>query len=253
MRTMTSQTIEITMPDGVAEAYLSAPDGGRHPAVLCYVDGIGLRPRIEEMADRIAGWGYVVLAPNVFYRLGRAADLRPTADLSVPANREAFFASAGSRIAGHTTQQATADLDAYLDLLLSRPEVAPGAVGVTGYCMGGRLSLLAAAARPDVVAAAGAFHAGGLVTDAADGPHRRIGTARAEVFAAHAAHDPSNPPEAIAAFEQAMSDAGLTYTSEVFAGAPHGFTMSDTSAYDEQAAERHFRELRSLLDRTLRG
>src|SRR6266508_7043898 len=63
------QTIEIDAPAGRAEAYLTGAAGT--PGVLFHIDVIGLRPRIEEMADRIAGWGYTVLAPNAFYRLGR--------------------------------------------------------------------------------------------------------------------------------------------------------------------------------------
>ena len=58
------RTLEIGTPDGPAEAYLARPDDDGHPGVLLYVDAIGLRPRIEEMADRIASWGYVVLAPE---------------------------------------------------------------------------------------------------------------------------------------------------------------------------------------------
>ncbi len=52
--------------------------------MLFYVDAIGLRPRTEAMADRIASWGYVVLVPHVFYRDGSAADLAPKADLRQP-------------------------------------------------------------------------------------------------------------------------------------------------------------------------
>ena len=54
------------------------------PGVLFYIDAIGLRPQIEKMADRIASWGYVVLAPNVFYRDGSAAELAPKEDLREP-------------------------------------------------------------------------------------------------------------------------------------------------------------------------
>ena len=74
-------TIEIPMPGGgVAEAYVARPQaesGSEHPGVLFYMDAIGLRPRIAEMAQRIADWGYIVLAPNVFYRDGSADDLAP--------------------------------------------------------------------------------------------------------------------------------------------------------------------------------
>ena len=48
------RTLEIGTPDGPAEAYLARPDDDDHPGVLFFVDAIGLRPRIEEMADRIA-------------------------------------------------------------------------------------------------------------------------------------------------------------------------------------------------------
>src|SRR5262245_19753085 len=69
---MPGETIDIDTPDGVADAYLARPDDGRHPGVLLVIDAYGLRPQIERMAERIAERGYVVLAPNVFYRAGRA-------------------------------------------------------------------------------------------------------------------------------------------------------------------------------------
>jgi carboxymethylenebutenolidase len=244
---VTGETIEIITEDGVAEAYVSRPDGEGHPPVLFYIDAFGLRPRIEEMADRIAGWGYVVLAPNVFYRDGAAADVAPTVDLRDPENREAYVGAAMARVRAHTPDQAAVDRDAYLDALLALPGVR-GPVGVTGYCMGGRLAVRAAAGRPDDVAAIGLFHAGGLVTDADDSPHRLLGSARAEVLAGHADHDRSNPPEAIAAFDAALESAGLRYSTAVYPG----YTMADTSSYDEAATERHFTELEALFARALR-
>lgn len=249
---MSSETIEITTADGVAEAYVSRPGEGEHPGVLLHVDAIGLRPRIEEMADRVAGWGYVVLAPNIFYRFGRAAELRPDVDLSVAANRESFFARARPRIQALTATQSRADLAAYLATLLQLPGVRSGDVGVFGYCMGGRLALQAAADRPDLVAAAGAFHAGGLVTDAEDSVHRRVGSIRAEVLLGHAKDDGSNTAESIATLDAALADAGVRSTSAVY-DATHGYSMSDTAAYDEAATERHFTELEALLGRALRS
>ena len=80
------ETTEVQAADGAAEAYLAGKPGD--PGVLFYIDAIGLRPQIEDMADRIASWGYVVLAPNVFYRDGAAADLAPKKDLREPGARE---------------------------------------------------------------------------------------------------------------------------------------------------------------------
>jgi carboxymethylenebutenolidase len=251
MVAMSNQMIEITTADGVAEAYVTSPGDGEHPAVLFYIDAIGLRPRTKEMADRIAGWGYTVMAPNVFYRDGTAAELAPTEDLRVAGNREKFFEGAMKRVGAHTSDQAKLDLEAYVAALQGLPTAKAGDIGVTGYCMGGRLALRAASLRPDVIAAVGAFHAGGLATDADDSPHRSVGDARAELFFGHADQDRSNPAEAIATLEAALDEAGLTYTSEVFEGAAHGYTMSDTSTYDEAATERHFRELEALFARNL--
>ena len=89
---MQSSTVEIDTPDGVADAYLARPDDGRHPGVLFIMDAYGLRPTINEMVDRIAADGYVVLAPNVFYRAGRSPVL-PLPDLSDSEQRSSFFQS----------------------------------------------------------------------------------------------------------------------------------------------------------------
>ena len=53
------------------------------------------------------------------------------------------------------------------------------------------------------------------------------------------------------AFEQALEAVGARYRSEVYEGARHGYTMADSAAYDEAARDRHFGELRGLLQRTL--
>jgi carboxymethylenebutenolidase len=250
---MTSSTIHMTVPDGVAEAYVSRPDDQDHPGVLLHVDAIGLRPRIEEMADRIASWGYVVLVPHAFYREGSAAELAPKVDLTLPGAREEFFAGIMPLLAGHTPDRSDADLDAYVEALLGLPGVTGPRVGITGYCIGGRMAIRAAGLRPDVIAAAGAFHSAGLVTDAEDSPHHLVTKATGEILAGHADNDASNPPEAIVAFEMAMDGAGVRHISAIYPGAPHGFTMSDTSSYDEAAAERHFTELEALFARTLRA
>jgi carboxymethylenebutenolidase len=243
--------IEIQTQDGRAEAHVARPDDDEHPGVLFLMDAIGLRPRIEEMADRIAGWGYVVLAPNLFYRDGRAEDLAPKTDLRQPGNREEFFAGVMPRVQGLTADRVKPDLVAYFAALRELPGVAPGPFGVTGYCMGGRLALVAACAFPDQVAAAGDFHGGRLATDTPDSPHHGLPQARATFVFGHADNDASMPPEDIARLEAALDDAGVSYTSAVYEGAPHGYTMADTSMYDEGASERHFTELKVLLDDAL--
>jgi carboxymethylenebutenolidase len=241
-------TVDVTTPDGVADAYLARPDDDDpHPGVLLMMDAIGLRPRIEEMADRIAAEGYVVLAPNLFYRAGRAPVV-PPADLTNPDNRAEFMQAIRPLAEQLTPEAAARDGGAYLDYLA---EVAPGPVAITGYCMGVRVGWRVAAAYPDRVAALGGFHGGGLVTDAADSPHRSAGALTAELYFGHADEDQNMNPEQIAALDRALDDARARYRAEVYTGALHGYTMSDTAVYDQAACERHFGELFGLLERTL--
>lgn len=245
--------VTVAVPDGTAEAWVSRPgDRVPHPGVLLFMDAFGIRPQIEQMADRIAAWGYVVLAPNVFHRDGTIAGLAPTADLRAPEAREQAIAGAMVRVRGLTARLAERDIPAYVDALRSLPDVADGPIGVTGYCMGARLAVRAACLRPDDVAACGGFHGGGLANQDADSPHHGLPQARAEFYFGHADGDRSMTPEAIARLDAALDAAGLTHTTEVYPGAPHGYTMADTSSYQEAGAERHYLALRDLLDRTLR-
>jgi carboxymethylenebutenolidase len=245
---MSSETVDIKTADGIADAYLARPDDGeRHPGVLLLMDAFGLRPQIETMADRIAARGFAVLAPNLFYRAGRAPVLEH-ADLNDPEQRAALFEQIMPLMAELTPERIVSDARAYLDLL---EQVGTGPVAITGYCLGGRLGWRIAVAYPDRVAALGGFHAGGLVTDDPDSPHLSAGDIRAEIYLGHADNDQSMTAENIATLERALDDAAVTYRSELYQGAAHGYTMADSAVYDADAAERHFAELFALLDRTI--
>jgi len=241
--------IEIQAADGTAEAYLTG--GAGEPGVLFHVDAIGLRPQIEEMADRIASWGYVVLAPHVFYRDGSAEQLAPRGDLREEGAREAFFqGGVMGRVRALTPDRSAADAEAWLQAL--REHAGAGSVGVTGYCMGARLAVRTAGQFPGTVAAVGGFHGGGLVTDAADSPHLAIGESTAEFVFGHADHDRSMTVGQVAELGKALEAAGRPHLNEIYEGAQHGYSMADTSAYLAAAAERHFQNLEALLARTLR-
>ena len=242
------QTVEITTPDGAADAYLAGPDDGPHPGVLFMMDAYGLRPTIAKMVDRIAAGGYVVLAPNVLYRAGRPPVL-PLPDTNDPEQRASFFQSLRPLIEQLTPERVESDGAAYLEHL--EQASAPGRVGITGYCMGARLGWRIAAAHPGRVAALAGFHPGGLATEAPDSPHLSAGNVTAELYFGFADEDPSMTADQIETLEGALDEAGRSYRAEVYTGARHGYTMDDGAAYDEAARERHFRELRNLLERTL--
>ncbi|WP_405096770.1 dienelactone hydrolase family protein [Micromonospora sp. NBC_01412] len=246
-------TVDVPVGDGVADAILARPDGdGPFPAVLFFMDAFGLRPRLVEMAERIASRGHVVLVPNLFHGAGRA----PLFDLSRlddPEERARAFARIMPLVAELTPAVVAGDTAAYLDFLAARDDVAPGPVAVTGYCMGGTNALRAIEAHPDRIAAMASFHASWVVTDTPDSPHLGVGSVTGELYFAHADQDRSMTPEQIATLEAALDAAGVRHRSELYAGAAHGFTMADTAAYDERAAERHWVALFDLLDRTFRG
>ena len=245
---MNSSMIDVPTPDGVADCYLTRPaDAGEYPGVLFMIDAIGLRPRTKEMADRIAAEGYVVLAPNVFYRAGRAP-LWETPVTEDPEARSRFMATIGPLMSSLTPALAASDGGAYLDKL---GELTSGPVGVTGYCFGGWLGWTIAAAHPDRVAAFGGFHTGGIVRDQPDSAHLQASRVQAEVYWGHADQDRNMTAEQIATLDRAMDDAGVRHTTELYEGAAHGYTMSDMGAYHEAAAERHFAALFALLARAL--
>ena len=247
--------IEIQAPAGRAEAIVARPSAGNgpFPGVIFYMDAFGLRPRIQEMAQRIADWGYVVLAPNVFYREGTVAELAPGGDMSTQEGREAAGKAAFPRVGRLTPDKALPDIDAWVSALAALDDVAPGPIGTTGYCMGARLAVRTATSHPEVVAACGGFHGGGLATEDPDSPHLGLGNARARFVFGHADHDRSMAPDAVARLGEALHAAGLQASNEIYAGAPHGYSMADTSAFHPEATERHFQELRALLDGTLKA
>ncbi|MFI1422247.1 dienelactone hydrolase family protein [Streptomyces sp. NPDC020731] len=250
MTAVQGTTVGIPTGDGTADAYLTHPvDGGPRPGVLLYMDAFGVRPRLRTMADRLAEAGYTVLVPNVLYRSGPA----PVAELPEfidDASRGRLLRRLMPVVRQLTPERAACDAGAYLRWLAECPAAADGPVAVTGYCMGAALSLRTAGTYPDRVAAAAGFHGGRLATDAPDSPHLMAGRITAEVYFGHADQDHSLPEEQIERLERALTRAGVRHRCEVYTGAPHGYTQSDTAAYDKEADERHWAALLDLLART---
>ena len=249
----TTETLDLALADGsTVDAILARPQGeGPWPGVLVWMDAFGLRPRLEEMAAHVASHGYVVLVPNLYHRRGRAP-VTPPQDLLTEEGRSTAFKQLGPLMRSLTPDVIAHDASAYVDQLLARPDVT-GPLGTVGYCMGGRFAVQAAAARPDDIAAVASFHAGRLATEDDDSPHRLLPQVRAEVYVAHADKDPSMPPKDQRRLAEALTEAGLEHTAELYAGASHGFTMSDTAVHDEAATQRHWDALLGLLERRLQG
>ena len=226
---------------------LVAPDsGGPRPAVIVFMDAGGLRPAIVAIAERLAAMGYVAFAPEMYYRHGAYRPFDFKTAFSDPAERERIMGMAQSV----TKAMAASDTGAFLDFLSERPEVAGPRFGCTGYCMGGGLSLAAAASHPDRIAAAASFHGGRLATDAPDSPHRMVGSVKGRVYVAAAENDASFPPEQAQLLEDALTAAGVDHTLETYP-ALHGFAVSDNPTFDADAAERQWKSLSELFASSL--
>ena len=137
---MTQRAVEIETADGTCPAALSIPGGeGPWPAVIMFPDAGGMRDTMRQMGERLSGLGYVVLVPDFYYRNGPYEPVDMRTAFSTKATAERIM----GMMQGYTATMVASDAGAFVDYLDSLPEKQPGGVGTTGYCMGGRLSLLA--------------------------------------------------------------------------------------------------------------
>ena len=143
------------------------------------------------------------------------------------------------------------DTRAFFDYLAAQPDVKPGPIGTTGYCMGGLMSLTAAGTYPDRIVATASYHGGRLATDAPDSPHLLAPKIKSRVYVAGAIEDQSFPDDMKERLEEALTRAGVDHEIETYQ-AKHGWVFRDTPVYDAAAAERHWQTLIEVLEATLK-
>lgn len=246
---MVKTEVSIPTPDGRARAYVFTPEGtGPWPAVIFYMDAPAIRPALFQMCERLSAHGYYVLLPDMFWRAGPYEPINLREAFASEEARRAIF---GKFMSSTDPERSTRDTGAFLAWLENQPEAKADKVGVTGYCMGAALALRAAGNYPDRIVAAAGFHGGRLATDEPDSPHRLAPRITAKVYVGGAEEDAGFPPAQADRLRQALTDAGVDNTVEIYAGARHGYAPPDMPAYNEAAAERHWRELLKLLDQTL--
>ena len=245
---LVQRAVEFETADGICPAALSVPEGdGSWPAVLMYADAGGMRDTIRQMGERLSTLGYVVLVPDFYYRNGRYDPIDMRTAFSTKESAEKLMAM----IQGYSADMVLRDAQAFADYLDSVPQKKPGGIGTTGYCMGGRLSLLSAASLGTRVAAAASFHGGNLAkADDPDSPHGKANAIKAAVYVAGATEDPSFPEEQKAQLETSLSEAGVVHAIETYE-ARHGFAVPDNPSYDPAAADRHWRATEEFFGSTL--
>jgi carboxymethylenebutenolidase len=195
-----------------------------------------MRDTMRQMGERLSDLGYVVLVPDFYYRYGPYEPVDMRTAFSTKESMERIMAM----MMGYTADLAARDAGSFAELLESLPETKPGGIGTTGYCMGGRLSLMAATNLGDRVAAAASFHGGNLAkADDPDSPYHRASDIKAAVYVAGAIEDQSFSDEQKELLETSLSEAGVVHTIETYP-AHHGFAVPDNASYDADAGARHW-------------
>jgi carboxymethylenebutenolidase len=247
--------VTIRTADGTADGFLYTPKSEgqsagatRWPGAVHLVDIGGIRESHRGMAKRLASEGYVVLLPNVFYRIGKP----PFFPWPMKMDDEKTMRSLGELRDSLPPAAMEADGKAYVDFLAKQGSVSSGAMGVVGYCFTGAMAMRFAASQPDKIAAAASFHGGRLYTDDPASPHTLLPRVKARLYFGHAIEDRSMPKEAIEQFERALASWGCKYGSETYAGAHHGWTVPDSPSYNQPQAERAFAKLTELFGATLK-
>jgi len=248
---MVHLTVEIPAREGIIDAHLYHPEPtgktSAWPAIILLTDIKGSRKVFEEEAARLAEAGYTVILPNPYYRDSPAPHYQPGESFQDEAVR--------ARLQGYrsalTPDALRGDLSTILNFLAAHDQVQGKETGIIGYCMSGAFALRAAADFPDRIVAAASFHGGGLATEEANSPHLLAPKIKAKLYFGHADQDKSMPVEAITRLETALTAAGIDFTSVLYAGASHGFAVSDGPAYNEAAAARHWAALLELFATTL--
>ncbi len=243
------QKIDIPTRDGICPGHLFRPEGrGPWPAVLVYMDGIGIRPAMLAVGERLAANGYLALLPDLFYRSGPYAPKNARTVFVDPEQRKEHTEKFMSLM---TPANVMSDTRYVLDYLAARPDVQPGGVATTGYCRGGMMSLTAAGPYPDRIVACASYHGSRLASDEPDSPHRLAPRIKARVYIGGASEDPTFPDDMKQRLEAALTEAGVDHQIETYP-AKHGWVLGDTLAYNPEAAERHWQTLLALLGRTFK-
>lgn len=206
---------------------LALPPAGHGPGLVLWQEIFGVNEHIQAVAAQYALDGFVVLAPDVFWRQAPRVQL---------GYEGADRAQALALMQGYGADDALVDIAASVAALRARPEVAGRKVGSFGYCMGGRLAYLAAATTD--IDAAVAFYGGGI-----QGQLDRAPAVRCPMQFHYAGHDDHIPPEAVARVQAALPQAEV----HVYPGAVHGFNCWARASYHApSAALAHGRSLAFL-------
>jgi carboxymethylenebutenolidase len=228
-----AETVEFKSNGNVASGYLVTPPGGSGPGVLVIQEWWGLDSGIKATAERLGAAGFVALAPDLYHgELAAHDEMDKAAHLmqALPADR------------------AGRDMSGAVDYLSGHRAVTGTGIGVVGFCMGGMLSFLIAANRPDKVKALVPFY--GFPQGDTEPDWSKL---TATIQGHMAEHDDFFPPAAARALEAKLRGMGKRVTLTVHPGTGHAFMGPHNAlgTLNEKLAARIWPEVVSFLQTTL--
>lgn len=211
-------------------AYVATPSGmAPFPVVIMVHEFWGLNPDIVSKADLLAEEGYLVVAPNVFR--GSSTGYLPRAIYQV---------------ASTPAEEVNEDLDAVVAWVRQQPQADDERVGITGFCFGGRTSLLYSLHNPSLQATS--IFYGEPVTD----PGRLAGL-RGPVLGIFGGADTSIPLETVRAFERGLARAGVEATVTVYPNQPHAFVKNAEEIVTDPVQGKAWQQMVLFFDGALRS
>jgi carboxymethylenebutenolidase len=234
---------DITTPDGAMDCFVCHPEGPALPAVIFYMDIPGIREELRDMSRYIAEQGYLVILPDLYYREGTVRfDLsRGEAEL------QRMFAM-GAKLSNEMIVRDTQGMLEYC----ANSDLVTDKIGCIGYCMSGQFVVSAAGKFPDQIKAAASLYGVRIVTDSADSPHLLADKIQAELYLGFAEHDPYVEDFVIGDLVAALDANHVSYTLEIHPGTEHGFCFKQRPGYHAEAAEKVWRSVFDLYQRTLK-
>ena len=226
----THERLNVPVGGQTMGAYLARPaDGGSYPGIVLFMEVFGVNAHIRSVADRVAGEGYVVLAPDIFHRTAPGVELEYD---------EAGIAKGIDLMNRVTATELLADTRAAMQALERRDDVGGRGLGVMGFCFGGHAAYLAACELP--VAAAVSFNGGGVALGAPGGEQpptvQRTAGIRGSILCLFGDNDGYISVDQIETVKRALSEAGVDHEVVVYSGAGHGFFCDARSDYKKEAA-----------------
>lgn len=249
---VTTSYADIPASGGRMRAFVAAPHAESHfPGILCYSDIFQLTPPMTRSCVRLAGYGFVALAPEIYRRIEPAGTPIPFDD----AGRTRGLDDAAKTPVAHFDE----DCRAALDWLAQYPTVGRDSkgpqLGAMGFCIGGHLAFRAAlnaGVRATTCFYGTGIHDGKLGKDADAGSLARAKEIRGELLMVFGTKDPHVPEVGRETIDQGLRQSGVRYRTILYP-AEHAFMRDEGPRFDPEAADQAFGETIALFRRVFRS